>query len=239
VCSSRDAGGTVIDVAGLKTFVRNHLEMDEEELPDTLLNVYFADAFDRTMAFDNSWPRFETTWNIAKTPGGPAAMLPPDCNIPSLVSVVSMTNGYSLAVINHENAEQAFMMANTTVPTGTPLYCSIWDRQLWLWPPPALDASYDIQLRGYPQPVWSDNASDIPDLDSRLHPCLAYYVIALSYAQQEDEVLEGVYMGRWQRDLQQQMKTMLAPVRNRPLIMNGGNPVGGTSTFIINPPVDA
>jgi hypothetical protein len=154
-----------------------------------------------------------------------------------VVSVVSLTNGYSMAVINHENAEQAFFTGASTPPTGTPVYCSIWEGQLWLWPTPDISSSYEVQLRGYRQPVWASGASEIPDLDPRLHICLVYYAISLAYAQQEDEVLEGVYLGRWQRDLQQQMKTILAPVRNRPLVMNGGAPVGGVPTFVINPPV--
>ena len=37
-----------------------------------------------------------------------------------------------------------------------------------------------------------------PDCDIRLHQLLAHYAIALCYAQQEDEVLEDVYMKRWQ-----------------------------------------
>jgi hypothetical protein len=211
--------------------------VDEEELPDVLLNVYLQDAFDRTMAFDNSWPRYETTWDVSKVPGSSTITLPLDFNVPSLVSVVSLTNGYSLAVINHENAEQAFFIGDTAPPTGTPVYCSIWAGQLHLWPPPQIDVIYNVQLRGYRQPVWTNTASDIPDLDPRLHTCLAYYAISLAYAQQEDEVLEGVYLGRWNRDLTQQMRTIKEPVRNRPLVMNGGSPIGGVPTFVINPPV--
>lgn len=190
------------------------------------------------MAFDNSWPRYEMTWDVAQVAGNTSITLPPDLNIPSLVSVVSVSNGYSLAVMNHENAEQAFLSGNTVAPTGTPLYCSIWGGKLWLWPQPDVSTNaYLVQLRGYRQPVWANGASEIPDLDPRLHHCLAYYAIALNYAQQEDEVLEGVYMGRWSRDLSQQMKTMLAPVRNRPLVLNGGQQVGGTQSYVINPPV--
>ena len=50
----------------LRAYVRNQLEVDDEELPDVLLNIYLQDAFDRTMALDNRWPRNETTWPLSK-----------------------------------------------------------------------------------------------------------------------------------------------------------------------------
>ena len=49
-----------MDVQTLRNYVRNHLEVDDEELPDTLLNIYLQDAFERTVALDNRWPRNET-----------------------------------------------------------------------------------------------------------------------------------------------------------------------------------
>jgi hypothetical protein len=93
-----------------------------------------------------------------------------------------------------------------------------------------------VRLRGYRQPVWSASASAIPDLDARLHQALAYYAIGLVYAAQEDEILEGVYMARWQRDVTQQAKMILEPARHRPLVLNGGGPVGGVPSYVINPP---
>ena len=49
-----------------------------------------------------------------------------------------------------------------------------------------------------PRRLDRQGASAEPDCDVRLHQLLAHYAIALCYAQQEDEVLEDVYMKRWQ-----------------------------------------
>ena len=225
----------MVDVTALRNYVRAQLDVDEEELPDTLLNVYLQEAFDRTMAFDNRWPRYEKSWDLTKLAGQDSIPLPADLNVPSIVSIVAVTNpGQPLMLINQENAEQLFI-TTTTVATGTPAYISVWDSQFWLWPRYDTDSEYEIKLRGYRQPVWTNGASDIPDLDTRLHATLAYFAIALAYAQQEDEVLEGVYMARWERDLRMQLRTLLEPVRNTPLIL-GGAMVGGVSSYVINPP---
>lgn len=224
-----------MDVQTLRNYVRNQMEVDDEELPDVLLNVYLQEAFDRTMAADNRWPRYEKTWALSKVIGNDFITLPPDLNPPSIMAVMSVTGGYPLAIINHENAEQSFPMVSPST-SGTPLYASVWEGKMWLWPQVATDASHDINLRGYRQPVWSNVASEIPDLDPRLHATLAYFAIALAYAAQEDEILEGVYMARWDRDLKNQIRVMMEPIHNRPLVLHGGAPVGGVPSYVINPP---
>lgn len=224
-----------MDVQALRNYVREVLDVDDEELPDSLLNVFLQEAFDRTMAFDNRWPRNQMTWNLTKPAGSDSIPLPAELNIPSIVSIVStVTPGLPLILTNQETAEQMFIRFDT-VAVGTPSYISVWAGQLWLWPRYDTATEYGITLRGYRQPVWTNGASDIPDLDTRLHATLAYFAIALAYAQQEDEVLEAVYMARWERDLRMQLRSLLAPVRNTPLVMSGAR-VQGVSSYVINPP---
>lgn len=233
-----------MDVGSLRAYTRSHLEVDEEELPDALLNVYLQDAFERTMALSNRWPRYEQTWPLSMITGRSAVTLPPDVLVPAIMSVVDVHGGYKMAQINHENAEQTYLNGNQTVMTGQPIYYSVWGysgdpplAQLYLWPTPEEAVKpYSLSLRAYRQPVWSNGASTLPDLDPRMHLCLAYYAMGLVYAAQEDEILEGVYMARWQRDAQQQMKTILEPSHNRPLVMHGGTPIGGVPAYVINPP---
>jgi len=83
-----------VDVQEIRSFVRNHLEVDDEELPDSLLNPYLQDAFERTVALDNRWPRNETSWPVSKILGVYNVSLPPDVLIPSIISVTArVTSG--------------------------------------------------------------------------------------------------------------------------------------------------
>jgi hypothetical protein len=187
------------------------------------------------MAFSNEWPRNEHTWAIAKVPGIAGVALPADVNIPGILSIIDVQHGYKLVSIVHENAENTFGMMGTG--GQTPLYYSLWGGQMFLWPHLAEDAQVDLLLRGYRQPVWDNGASSIPDLDPRLHATLCYFAMGLVHAQQEDEVMEGVYTARWQRDLTQQLRTIMQPVGNKPLVMHGGAPVGGVPAYTIVPPI--
>lgn len=232
-----------MDVKELQDYVRNHLELDEDDLPDSLLNPYLQDAFQRTIDFDGRWPRYEKAWDVALIAGQPAVSLPADIDPTQLLTVISQANGYRLVGITQENAEALYLQGNVTVMTGAPIYYSLFGTdangltQLYMWPTPDVTAGpYSLHLRGYRQPVWSEAASTIPDLDARLHFALAYYAMGLVYAAQEDEILEGVYMARWSRDLAQAAKRILAPAHHRPLVLNGGAPTGGVPSYIIIPP---
>jgi hypothetical protein len=218
----------------LKNYVRDHLEVDDEELPDTILNVYLQDAFERTVALDNRWPRNEKTWSVSKIAGSQTATLPLDMNVPSIISVLG-TNSRRLGYVTYENIEDKFF-TGIPVVTGDPSYWTAWQGQLLLMPNP-VNVTYEVTIRGYRQPVWDNLASTIPDIDARLHPALAYYTMALSYAAQEDEVLEGVYMARWDRDCRSLMHAILDPPRHRPIVLNGASTAWGIPAYYINPPV--
>ena len=70
-------------------------------------------------------------------------------------------------------------------------------------------------------------------------PRSATALLALSYAQQEDEVLEDVYMKRWQASFEAAHSAICNPRHHRPLVMNGGLPLTSynTNSMAWGPPV--
>ena len=221
-----------MDLQTLRNYVRAQLDVDDEELPDTILNVYMQEAFERTLAASNQWPGYEYTWELTKDEGDEALTIPADLNLPSLMSVLSVTDGYMLTMIDHGRAERTFP-EQYEAGSAQPVYYSIWQRKLWLWPRLTDNPEYALKLRAHRQPAWSNSASAAPDIDERLHITLCYYAIALAYAAQEDEVLEAQYMARWDRDVQRQLKMILEPLHNRPLVLHGGEPIAGVPGYVV------
>ena len=105
------------------------------------------------------------------------------------------------------------------------------------------NGAHPVQIRGYRYPTdWiAGGAGAVPDCDARLHMLLAHYAIALAYAQQEDEVLEDVYMKRWQAGFAAARNAIVNPRHHRPLVFNGGLPLTsyypGNTVVWANPPV--
>jgi hypothetical protein len=213
-----------MNLSDLRNYIRTQLDMDDEELPSPVLDSYIQEGYTRMMSMENRWPAFETRWTVDKVGGTPDITLPADCDPAGLYSVIDGDNGMRLVQVSNEQAEDNFsQIATTTIP----VYYTIWGGVLRLSPDP--DTDRVIRLRGYRYPSnWmTGGAGAEVDADPRLHILLAHFAIALSYAQQEDEVLEDVYMKRFQAGFMAARNAICNPRHNRPLIYAGGLPLGG------------
>jgi len=224
-----------VNLQSLRDYIRMQLDMDIEELPDPMLDAYLAEAYTRMISMENAWPFLEKRWSAARI-GDPDVVLPPDCDPNGLYSVIDGNSGMRLVQVSNEQAEDNFThIATTTVP----VYYTIWGNLLRMWPDPGNDR--DLRLRGYRYPSnWmAEGAGAEVDADPRLHILLAHYAIALSYAQQEDEVLEDTYMKRFMSGFSAAHAAICNPRHHRPLIYAGGLPLGGTGsqTMQWGPPV--
>jgi hypothetical protein len=223
----------------LREYIRVQLDMDSEELPDALLDTWLSEGFLRTISMETRWPFYETRWDVGIVDPDLTIILPPDCDPTGIVSLVDSGNGYRLMQIGVELAEDNFIGAAATA--SNPAYYSIYGNEVSLWPTlPTGSEARSFRLRGYRYPRdWIvDGDVGVPDCDVRLHMLLAYYAIALAYAQQEDEVLEGTYMHRWQSSYLAAHSAIMAPRHHRPLIFNGGIPYRpGYNPVIWGPPV--
>ena len=200
------------------------LDMDDEELPNAMLDSYISEGYMRMMSMENRWPAFESRWTVTKLGGTGDITLPADCDPAGIFSVIDGNNGMRLTQVANEQAEDNFAQTATTT---MPYYYSVWGGALQLWPDPDVDRV--VYIRGYRLPSnWMiGGAGAEVDADPRLHILLAHYAIALSYAQQEDEVLEDVYMKRFQAGFAAARNAICNPRHNRPLLYAGGLPLGG------------
>jgi hypothetical protein len=224
----------------LRDFCRAQLDVDDEELPNSLLDSYLDEGFQRTMAMEDRWPFYEQFWVVTKVDGDESIAIPIDCNGQQVQALIDSVSGARLMQISNELAEDNFF--GETGVSETPCYYSIFGSALWLWPKMIAGAADRVYaLRGYRLPrTWvTEGAGAVPDCDARLHALLAHYAIALFYAQEEDEVLEDVYMKRWQASYQAAHAAICSPRHHRPLILNGGLPYSPASNPVVwsNPPV--
>ena len=230
-------------LSDLRTLVRTQTETTDSELPNETIDWYIRQAFERTIAAENTWPSYETSWPLTLPAGTATIPIPVDCNrasINSLVGVeVDTIRNFRLNMTDHETAEDYYLGSAASVATTYPFEYSIWAGNFWLWPIPNAEVDKTYVLRGHRYPTdWVSVGSDSPvDADVRLHLPLAHYAIALAYAQQEDEALEEVYMGRWQRDVEAARSAIMEPSRQQPMAFGGGRRDFRRGTYInINRP---
>ena len=206
----------------LRDYIRVQLDMDEEELPNALLDSYLNEAFLRTISMENHWPFYETRWNVAAIDENIA--LPADVD-PSGIASLDRPNQRLPADAGRQRPRRRLASSacwstpstrcTTPIYGGTPSSCG---------PPHPTTSPATTHCAANDSPLdWqAAGAGAVPDCDVRLHQLLAHYAIALCYAQQEDEVLEDVYMKRWQASYIAAHSAICQPRHHRPLVLNGG-----------------
>ena len=204
----------------LRDYVRAQLDIDEEELPNALVDTYLSEAYLRTISMENRWPFLEDRWNVTAFDDNIA--LPDTVDPSGIAALVDQTSGYRLIQIGNELAEDFFIAGWSTA--SHPSHYTLYGGGITLWPTPPDDYTRGYTLRGQRLPVdWiAGGASAVPDCDVRLHQLLAHYAIALTYAAQEDEVLEDTYMKRWQASYVAAHNAICQPRHHRPVVFNGG-----------------
>ena len=220
--------------------VRAQTDTTTAELPDTLINAYLNEAFNRTIAAENLWPFYEQTWELTLPAGQYALTKPGDLNEPGITGLWDVAASFRLQQMDYEKALDVFGGVNGAL--GGPHAYAMWGNLINLFPavPFAEDRLY--VMIGFRRPkAWSTiTASQEPDCDERLHLPLVHYATALAYAREEGTELERTYMERWQKDVEMARQAIMEANRQRPLVMGphyitpigrGGRSFGSSATL--------
>ena len=207
-----------MNLSELRAYVRTQTQTTSGELPDSTVDAYLQEAFNRTMSMENRWPFFQKNWQNTLPAGETSFALPGDVNIPG-ITALRFGDDYSVELMDHVTAEELF--GGDASAKARPIRWSIWEGRAHLWPAANYDTDTTWKLSGYRLPAdWiSQGTSAEPDCDPRLHLPLAHFAIARAYAQQEDEVLDEKSMRRWYEDAEVARHQIMMPPRSRPMIM--------------------
>lgn len=212
----------------LRGLIRAQLDLDAVELPNTVIDPWLDDGFERTIAEEDRWPFLENTWTIttvlnqiAYTKASLAALDPNLYAIDQVSSLLDVTTSapFILKALSQDRAEEVFGIGLNA--GNVPAYWSEWAGSINVWPAPG--AARTIKVRGYRKPNWAAGDSIAPDCDARLHLSLYYFACAMSYEQQEDSALAAEYMKHWADAVRLAHQKIMATPQRAPIIMSGSS----------------
>lgn len=210
-----------MNIGEIRSYVRAQLDVDEEEYPNALLDTYIAEAFSRTTSLEPRWPTYESVWELVKADETSTITPPENLNIACIDSLVHKETGARLLEISPHQAEDYLMAPGLAGVTHG--WFTTYGGVITLWPQDLTSDEEIYVLRGQRTPVQPTTTdSDVLDIDPRLTHCITAYVIALMYANQEDEVLEDVYMKRWQANFGAARRAIFSARASQPIIYSGG-----------------
>ena len=210
-----------ITLTQLRTQVRNMVDLDETDLPDSIVDQFAREGFQRIYSLERRWPYLQETYTFNTVANQREYTISTIGDIREIISVVdTSTSGARLTLIPYDNAEEIWL-GNTDVPSR-PYFYSFWDKKLQLWAKP--DEIYPITVRAYRNPVytWLSNTGETIDLDEWFHALLPYFVIARVYQRQEDSDLSSMYMRSFEEGVGLARRDLMKASSAQPVIMSAG-----------------
>jgi hypothetical protein len=204
--------------------VREVLDLDEVDLPLSLIHTYMRDGFDRIITLERRWPFYETTHTL-NTVGNqreyPISSIGSG-NLSEVISVLdTSTSGNRLTLTSTDYAEAVWNGSFDT--PSRPLYFTEWGNIISLYPKP--DREYPLRIRGYRKPTydWVNDTELEPDCDYRFHTSIAYYAISQSYKRQEDPDMSAVYERSFNEAVALARKEVMRPASHRNMVLSKGS----------------
>ena len=208
-----------ITLTQLRTQVRNMVDLDETDLPDSIVDQFAREGFQRIYSLERRWPYLQETYTFNTVANQREYTVATIGDIREIISVVdTSTSGARLTLIPYDNAEEIWL-GNTDVPSR-PYFFSFWDKKLQLWAKP--DAIYPITVRAYRNPIytWLTNTGEAIDLDEWFHALLPYFVIARVYQRQEDSDLSAMYMRSFEEGVGLARRDLMKASSAEPVIIS-------------------
>ena len=205
----------------LRTQVRAMADLDEVDLPDSIVDQFAREGFQRIYALERRWPILQETYTFNTVANQREYTISTIGDIREIISVVdTSTQGARLTLIDYNDAESIWL-GNLDV-ASRPYFYSFWDKKICLWAKP--DIVYPMTVRAFRNPVytWLTNINEDIDLDEFFHAILPYFVLARVYQRQEDSDLANMHMKSFEEGVAFARRDLMKASSAQPVVMSGG-----------------
>jgi len=208
----------------MRDYLRTHLDLEVEDLPDQLIDAWAREGSKRVERAEARWPHFEKFYTFTFDVN--ASGLYPFSGIGGdLDQIANIVYGSGNFPPIHWIGIDAFqeMLAARPSATGRPEYYSTWNDNVTLFPTP--DVSYNTTIRGYRSAVdWvAAGAGGTPDLPDELHNTVMTWALSKAYAQQEDPEMASFYERQFADELNEMRRRLVIAPQQQPLVLNSGH----------------
>ena len=210
-----------MSLTDVRLMVRNISDLDTTDLPNSVLDDFVKEAFQRIIVLERRWPKYQETYTFNTVVNQRAYTIATIGDIREVISLVdTSTSGSRLTMIPYDNAEEIWL-GNTDV-ASRPYFYALWDSALHLYAKP--DAVYSITVRAYRNPLytWLTTITDPIDCDEWFHILLVYFVLSRVYQRQEDPELSQMYLKSFEEGVAMARRDLMKTPSARPLLLSGG-----------------
>lgn len=204
-------------VQNVRAYVREYLDLEVEDLPDSLIDPWIAEAFRRIIRARQEWPAYETVATLV-TDGG----FEYDLGLREVRSVFDQNYGplnstdFALAQARYRHHA-----------SGRPRTFSTWAGKVRLWPAPSAGLTFHVS--GYREPAdplasGVGTAFDLPHPDA--YDLVVSYVMHKAYLREDEPELATIHKAQFDEGLAIIAKDETDAPTGVPVVLNGAGRQG-------------
>ena len=209
-----------MQIPEMRTYVRDYIDLDSTDLPDSLIDVWLTEAYGRIQDYHHQWPWLSVEGQQYTTTTG-------EINIYDWRMVTSVRlDDRTLLELPHSVAHQRWPQ-HTNTTSDKPSHYSVShsrsfpdNKTLFLWPRPA--SSVTVFVAGIVHPANWTPASGFFELDTRLLPLLARWALAAAYEREGDLRLAAELRNQFFAELESYKQRIIYASGNEFVGMNDG-----------------
>ena len=208
-----------MDLQAIRDFVRGHIDLETEDLPDVVLDVFIREGSRRIEQAEKRWPFYEADYSLTTVVGQSDYSLETDVD-GGLADLAAIRGArWTLRSLGRDEGDDEF--PRNTTQTGEPAYYSVWGDTLRLYPEP--NDVYTLEIRGYRDAEdWvALGAGAEPDLPVELHNTIAMWALARAYAQQDDPEMASFFERQFADEISLFRRRLNDTPAPQPIVLNG------------------
>jgi len=230
---------TALAPSDIRQYVYDHLDVQADEVPSTVLDIFMQDGYNRIIGeFDDTPSWLHVAYSFTTTAGQAEYDLDSYTGLtsPTPLQTIADVRGprWSLQPVQQRQARDGWRQDSPS--QGTPFEFSVWGRSLFLWPTPSSAENYTIL--GTRQPTDWLLTNSAPDCPEEYHRLIADYTLGRTYAQQDDPEMAQLYLNSFLPTIKQLKLRYVDSVRAQPIVVNRGKrPEAYRTERALRPPI--
>lgn len=211
-----------MSLAEMRSFIRESLDSDDEELPNSLLDRFIVNGSAKIEGFSRTWSFRAVEYTFTTIANQREYNLDTYAGLtaPRPVADITAIQGpsYELRPADHRKMRQMFPANSDSA--GSPSWFTRLGRSLYLWPKPSGTITYTVI--GYRQPTDWVGLNSAPDFPDDLHELIAWWALNRAHVFLDDPELADFYRSEFDRELLIRSRQYLSGNDAQPLVVNGG-----------------
>jgi hypothetical protein len=208
------------DVGQIRQYVWDFLDLEEEDLPASLIDAWVLEGWRKIVRRTRRWPFFESEWTGTATEGERELSVQGD---DELDEIDTIEGPYGvLTYCDESQARNDYNVYHGVPTTGHPERWSLHAGTVRIYPTP--DQAYEMRVVGWRQPnaEWMDDGTGAePDMPEDLDDALLSWVMHRAYTHQDDPELAEMEKVRFVEAVDEMVSHHIQGPQAQPMVIGG------------------